>query len=425
MSNFSLPSLCGTCTLSRFFFIFVTKPNNYENEREVVHKLYLSKSGTFNSIVIEIKPILNKCDHSSLFKMNLNNGNAPPASAETEMAATKVDGHTKSFASVQGPILELSAEMQNLEVQPPKTSGSNRKKSRNLKAETGARGNASAGTEKGKARPLLSTLLNDSSVFPTARPGEGRGGNSGPEQGMEQPAQPSTSSGMPVSGSSVDKRSSAALDKSATGNNPSKRVKGPRPSKSPKKLNDVVKDAHKLVILNGSDQSVGLNDELAGQVEDLLMSALDDIPASSGSSRPCFHGRSLENGNMVISCTNDESVQWLKKAITDINSSGAMKLIFKMKNELPRLEKARIWIPGKYSDDDSVMSRLAAQNHGLRTSAWKIYYSGKASNKGRLLSVGVDAKSLEIVRGLGFKLFYGLQKVAVTMQSKKARNNRT
>jgi hypothetical protein len=60
--------------------------------------------------------------------MNSKNGNVHPASLDTGMLETPVDGFAASSNLVLSPILELPAEMQNLEMRPIVSTGISRMK---------------------------------------------------------------------------------------------------------------------------------------------------------------------------------------------------------------------------------------------------------------------------------------------------------
>jgi hypothetical protein len=113
-------------------------------------------------------------------------------------------------------------------------------------------------------------------------------------------------------------------------------------------------------------------------------------------------------------------LEWLRSAITAINNKGGPTLVLKTKDELPQYHRASVWIPGRFAEDKVVLSRIMAQNPGLVASCWRVYHSGRASEKGRTLIVGIDSKSVEMINGLRGHVFYGLQKVLVNLKQKKA-----
>jgi hypothetical protein len=190
-----------------------------------------------------------------------------------------------------------------------------------------------------------------------------------------------------------------------------------RPKTTTKSYRDVVQDSLNVFIINEDAQNGELTPTQASLVENSLMAALDKELPSSENTKPCFYDSGLARGLFKITCVDAVSLAWLTSAIREISSTGDLKLCVKTKADLPSLTKATIWIPGPPSEDKVVFTRLAAQNPGLLTENWKVYHSGKASEKGKLLVVGLDDSSIEVLRLKDFRPFYGLRRTLIKLKS--------
>jgi len=90
-----------------------------------------------------------------------------------------------------------------------------------------------------------------------------------------------------------------------------------------------------------------------------------------------------------------------------------------------------VWIPGIPEEPRLIFSRLAKQNRGLNTSGWRVLYrkeqrrregEPKSQSDGQLLVLGVDDKSLKVLRELGGNVHLELSKVTFMLPSQGQAN---
>jgi Domain of unknown function (DUF4780) len=323
-------------------------------------------------------------DHETVPENELINEHPPAKQAMT--SAENVVTHEPVSISLVDNILNISDEMSKMTFKRRRLSGAQRKQRAKLRAQQ-------ATIEAG---------------------GEPSGINSETEKGTDEPC---SSNSMPQGGTAA-KRQREGGETPAKDKKPAKKAKNmPKPVKT---YSEVVRDSLRVAIQNESNLSEGLTHAQAETLKDNLMEALDNIPGSSTTPRPCFHDSSLVHGALMLTCADATSLEWLRSAVTEINARGGPTLVLKTKDELPQYHRASIWIPGRFAEDKVVLSRIMAQNPGLATSCWRVYHSGRASEKGRTIIIGIDSKSVETINGLRGFIFYGLQKVLVNLKQKKA-----
>ena len=144
-----------------------------------------------------------------------------------------------------------------------------------------------------------------------------------------------------------------------------------------------------------------------------------------------FDRSGLDQGVFKINCSDQRSLNWLKKSaqrIELIEGSGftVVELV-----ELNSLNKVRVWIAGIPEEPRLIFSRLAKQNRGLNTSEWSVLYrkeqrrtEGEPQGQpgGQLLVLGVDDESLKVLRELGGKVHLELSKVTFMLPSRGQAN---
>jgi hypothetical protein len=185
-----------------------------------------------------------------------------------------------------------------------------------------------------------------------------------------------------------------------------------------KKYSDAVRDSLKVAVVKKRDDASheDLTQEEVEYIKDGLMQALDSITDHEGT-KPGFLDTNFSHGHFEVNCADSLSLDWLKDQIQKMSDCGNLKLSVKTKDELPKITRATIFLPGKLVEDRIALSRISTQNAGLKTSSWRVYHSGRQTEKGRLIVVGLDEVSVKVVKAQNSAVYYGLQKIAVRMKS--------
>jgi hypothetical protein len=81
-----------------------------------------------------------------------------------------------------------------------------------------------------------------------------------------------------------------------------------------------------------------------------------------------------------------------------MSDCGNLKLSVKTKDELQKITRATIFLPGKLVEDRIALSKISTQNAGPKTSSWRVYHSGRQTGKRRLIVVGLDEVSVKVIK---------------------------
>lgn len=132
----------------------------------------------------------------------------------------------------------------------------------------------------------------------------------------------------------------------------------------------------------------------ATQVETLkkcLSQKLDNTLIEGGPTPPTFRTWTYTQETLKITCENEASLDWLRQAVKSLPPlwEGA-KLEIVPVDQLPKLTKVTLWVPGPPDETDVVMRRLAAQNPWAKVREWITFHtSTKDEPEGRILVFGL------------------------------------
>lgn len=130
---------------------------------------------------------------------------------------------------------------------------------------------------------------------------------------------------------------------------------------------------------------------------------------------PRMEGIGKSGGRFIVKCADSWTVDWLKRVVAE-NTLEEMKLEAIPADKLPRLTRCTVFLPNLPGESEisraMALTHLGRQNPGLQTSEWTVFSDTKVKG-GALFVLGVDAESLEVLKGVNFKPFYGIGKVSV------------
>jgi hypothetical protein len=186
-----------------------------------------------------------------------------------------------------------------------------------------------------------------------------------------------------------------------------------------------VKESLKIFIFNEEDTERKLSPDQYKIVMKNLLDLWDKQPP--GESRPAFSGHGINNHGLAwISCANELSRSWVIKAVEEVDK--LIDGVMLSANPEDKLTKMIVVIP---SDPDetfptitTVLKRLTeGPNLGLNTNKWTVYSTKDPGPRGWCLFLGIDDDSLNILRNLDFRPYYGFGRLYFNVQNTKPKVN--
>lgn len=160
------------------------------------------------------------------------------------------------------------------------------------------------------------------------------------------------------------------------------------------------------------EESDLLEQRLGKDLDEHLFSLAEEITP------PTFKGWQYHGQILRITCENSQSLEWLKKAVGNFPPLWeAARLDVVQVDELPRLKKAALWIPGPPDEMEIVLKRLAAQNLWAKVNEWCLFHEeAKQEPQGRLLVFGVNQTAEAAILSKGSKLNYKFAALTIRVQ---------
>lgn len=180
----------------------------------------------------------------------------------------------------------------------------------------------------------------------------------------------------------------------------------------------VLKNKLLAVIIDESNIDGTLSTEQSDQIIDKLMTKLSQFSYASDSEVPRFQGYYLSKGVLTINCVNDKSIEWLMNVhLNDLWDGAKIKIM--TANEFAKVIRMTAFIPGPIRENIEILKLLKTQNSDLKTSRWRIYHRSQGTSTGMTLVLGIDEKSLEVLRSLQMKPYYGISRAAFYLPDTK------
>jgi hypothetical protein len=85
---------------------------------------------------------------------------------------------------------------------------------------------------------------------------------------------------------------------------------------------------------------------------------------------------------------------------------------------LPTYKRVVAWFPGPVEDTERYPTRLRRLNRGLDTGHWRVYERKEETN-GVRLQLSIDAVSISVLEGLGWRLFSGVGQAVFSLLGDK------
>lgn len=122
-------------------------------------------------------------------------------------------------------------------------------------------------------------------------------------------------------------------------------------------------------------------------IGDILFHLPEDV------AMPSFVSTTRRDKYLIVSASDESSRDWLLKIAPSI-SIGAYRFHSIPANEIPKLKRGLLWLPGKQKhSDEELLKRLGKQNRNLSLENWRIFKRHEETHGVRLL-VGVPEASI-------------------------------
>lgn len=167
-------------------------------------------------------------------------------------------------------------------------------------------------------------------------------------------------------------------------------------------------------VLNPNEE---ISETEAEYIRSQLVAKIRETPKDKPVGR--FNQSGLCKGVFKVSCSDTESLEWLREAVSDITVGGDNLIV--CSQDSIKLQTATMWIPGPPVAFTVVTDTLERQNQGLNTSSWRRYntiFRKEGKTNGQSFLFGIDTKSIADVRAAGGHLFYELSRVQVKLRNK-------
>lgn len=199
--------------------------------------------------------------------------------------------------------------------------------------------------------------------------------------------------------------------------------------KKPRTIANVLSDDLKVLVV---DQTNGINNDQAIELEIKLMEALDAFLETNPSTSPTYHASSLRDGTLRLFCADTISVQWIKDVISFMPApwEGAnlevvdyvaptQRPLRPQRIQTPRRPTIRFFIPNglKKPDFATVVKKLQLQNPPIITGNW-IAWKADDRGDGIFYHVSVDEEMINQIEEKECRLFYCFGKIKINLPKK-------
>jgi hypothetical protein len=128
---------------------------------------------------------------------------------------------------------------------------------------------------------------------------------------------------------------------------------------------------------------------------------------------PLLKSHRLEGGALIYMCANQQSGQWLIRAIGNHRLESGARLKATDARNLPKPIKVALRIGDKVAQSqDELLKWIKNLNPGLHTEHWRILHK-QPELKGQRLIMLIDQDSLSAIKMTGYKIFTGLSQGVV------------
>lgn len=175
----------------------------------------------------------------------------------------------------------------------------------------------------------------------------------------------------------------------------------------------------RLAIIPKIYPEVILSREEQGQIENLLM---DEMFKGSETELE-FDGIHFRPGLILVDCSTAAVAEWVKATIPKLSGWKGTELTTCTGDAIPGVHLMTVYLPrAAGTDDKKLLDLMVTQNKALSTNLWRIF-SSKDEKNGKLLTIGIDDRSLEAIKAKDCKVAYRFGKIPVHLHKRRATGN--
>jgi Domain of unknown function (DUF4780) len=150
-----------------------------------------------------------------------------------------------------------------------------------------------------------------------------------------------------------------------------------------------------------------------------LLSAFDSHLEGEPTHIPNYRWGGFRDGRFHVTCEDTFAWGCLMGLVGQMQTPWAGAKLEVMRSEdLPRLFRCSVWVPGIIEEPVKVLKRLGLQHKQLRTRLWKVYHRDEKAGKGQLLILGIDQISIEELGKMGRTVFCGFSQLVFNTPNK-------
>jgi hypothetical protein len=170
-----------------------------------------------------------------------------------------------------------------------------------------------------------------------------------------------------------------------------------------------------VAVVFAEDHWLPMSDVQAEEIRTYLVSRIRGVPKGNFVGK--FNQSGLSGGTFKVSCYDQDSLQWLIEAVSELVVAG--KSVAIVCQDSLKLQAASVFIPGPPEEYKVVFDTLERQNPGLCTDKWRKYsVIHKSEPRGQVIVFGLDGPSAEQIQVSRGQLFFELSRVVVRLRGK-------
>lgn len=211
------------------------------------------------------------------------------------------------------------------------------------------------------------------------------------------------------SASKTEKRPRTDGSGSSQGLNPRKKACSAQDQK--RSYKEAATSNLRVAIINRSSPLGRVTPEQSEMIKKLLNRRLDEIllaPVTSTAAVPTFGGLRVVGEILRITCDDELALNWLTQVVDTSEplwDGAQLKVV--QEDQIPKLWKVSIWIPGEAEEPRLAITRLSVQNPTLDVRSWCTFHSAATVvPPGRLLVMGVGEKDAHVLNSAKGKVKY-------------------
>ncbi|XP_017474312.1 PREDICTED: uncharacterized protein LOC108364938 [Rhagoletis zephyria] len=165
----------------------------------------------------------------------------------------------------------------------------------------------------------------------------------------------------------------------------------------------------RLAVLPKAFPESTLTREDQGKIEDAIVEEM----GKGWRSILQFDGIHFRPGLILVDCLNAESAEWLREIVPKLPDWDGAELTTCDGDNIPRVHVITTYLPKAAGvDTQKLLNLIIAQNEGMHTDLWKVYRSNDEKT-GKLLTIGIDDRSLDAIKKKNCILRYRFGSVPV------------